>query len=126
MIRRSQCMIPMAGLLSCLPGGCAHVRTQPDIAKAAIAFLQPGKVSEEDLLLHFGAPTGRFDGERVFTWRLGRTYTGEAGPAARAVMHTGAADNDNDAWQGTLYDLVVVFDDHRLLKRFSLISVHPE
>ncbi|HZK81441.1 MAG TPA: hypothetical protein VFC46_10250 [Humisphaera sp.] len=100
-----------------LSTGCQP--TPAELSSKPVAFLRSGKVSEDDLLLHFGTPTGRFENDRVLTWRLGLTYMRELGPASRSVLPFG----DGADWQDTLYDLVVVFDGNQTMKRFRLIPV---
>ncbi|HZK81440.1 MAG TPA: hypothetical protein VFC46_10245 [Humisphaera sp.] len=121
---RAYYVIAMGGLLVLLSGGCIQSPPTPDeISRGPLAFLQPGMVSEADLLLRFGAPTGRFEGDKTITWRLGRTADGIIGPASRVVTLIVTDDNSPKDWGGTLYDLVVVFDEHQMLKRYSLLAV---
>jgi hypothetical protein len=106
-----------------LTGGCAQAVPSPAaLVNGPLSFLKPGE-SETDLLLRLGAPSGDFEKEHILTWRLGRTDNGTIAPASRVVLLYGDPDDSGSDWQGTLYDLVVVFDDQGLLKQFNLIPV---
>jgi hypothetical protein len=122
MIQPARGAIAAVGSLLILAGGCAHRPTPDEIFRGQISLLESGKTNEADLLLRFGAPTGRFEAERILTWRLGRLPDGEIKPATRVVVLVpSSAAGPSLRWDADLYDLVVVFDDHHLLKRFKLI-----
>jgi hypothetical protein len=113
-------IIAVMGLVTVVVG-CSHqpAPTPEALARQTRAFLQPGKVSEEDLLFRYGAPTGRFEGDRIFTWRLGR-LNDNLGPVSR--VRTGSSDRDMASWYGCIFNLVVEFDGQRVLKHYQLIS----
>ncbi|HET6250731.1 MAG TPA: hypothetical protein VFE47_23785 [Tepidisphaeraceae bacterium] len=121
------CIRGVAICLLIMIAGCVQHRPLDDLSRQAVAFMKPGTVSEEELLLHFGTPTFSYDNERILTWRMGRSSLNydELTPAMRPLS-AHSRDRDTTDWQGTKYDLVVVLDGHRRLQRFSLLPVHGE
>ncbi|HET6250732.1 MAG TPA: hypothetical protein VFE47_23790 [Tepidisphaeraceae bacterium] len=113
-------------LLGIVPMGCCcSPPTVEEISRGPLSFIQPGVVSKTDLLMRYGAPTGRYEEEKILIWRLGRRPRGDIVPATRIfLIHDPPGDDSGpDDWGGTLYDLVAVFDDRGLLRRYKLVPV---
>ena len=123
------------GLLG--PGGCAlppfpyssgtlDVSTVDDLPTPP-KCLRIGQTTETELLFTFGAPSGRFDHDRVMTWRLVNILyipRAELWPVAREVGLTTPYDQDElDRGDDSVYDLVVVLDDRGIVCAFRLLRV---
>jgi hypothetical protein len=80
-------------------------------------------VSKADLLLRFGAPLGSYEDGKILIWRVGRARDGLVGPASRVVVLEIPDPDGPSNWQGSIYDLVVCFDDQAMLRRHELIPV---
>ena len=121
--RRSRMSDEFAVLGSLLGPGTAcasepmHVE-EPDVSQA-VAFLEEGQTTREDVLLKFGAPAARFEDGRILTYRLileeePRVVAPEVSLRDPRIAH----------WVGAAYSLVLVFDEHNVLARQSLIRVN--
>lgn len=76
----------------------------------------------EEVLLNLGIPSTQFQGERIFTYRMGLDEKRKKGLVVVAREFIRAAPRTLE-WQLAIYDLVLVFDNHHVLQRHSLIKV---
>ena len=88
--------------------GCA---TETIGNKQLLDFLQDGKTSREEVILHLAEPSATFDGGRIVTYRLDEDTGG--------YMIQGAK---GQGWSGK-FSLVLSFDEHGVLRRHSLVRV---
>lgn len=106
-----------AVVLSVFLAGCAStpLKGQPDL----LNFVADGKTSKEEALLKLGAPSAKFSGERILTYRLGL----EPKNHGYYVVGRMSADSGWTSWAGVKYSLVLVFDDAGVLQKHSLVEV---
>ena len=106
--------------LLCFGCGPTHQQLAPDDAKQKwLSFVENGKTTREELLLKLGTPSGRFQGDRILTYRLiadGEVLT----PAPFEVMYT---PHMVSGWRENAYNLVVVFDENGVAQKHSFIKV---
>jgi hypothetical protein len=100
--------------------GCAttQIKGRADL----LDFLADGKTTKEEVLLKLGQPSGKFEGEKIFTYRLGfdthsRGYYVVQRAPAMGPEPTWAA------WINTKYSLVLVFGEQNVLRKYSLVEV---
>jgi len=100
---------------------CATPRLQladpATLLKGDLTFLQDGKTTREEVLVRLGAPSGRFEGDRILTFPLvadsqGEWHVGSLPPAAPGAFR---------AWPSGTGSLVLVFDVDGVLARHSLV-----
>jgi len=100
--------------------GCAttQIKGHADL----LEFLADGKTSKEEVLMKLGQPSGKFESEKILTYRLGFDshsrgyYVVERAPGM-GHEPTWAA------WMNTKYSLVLVFDNKDVLRKHSLVEV---
>jgi len=111
-------------LLAFLLEGCAgHLHPVEKAEQEAwLPFIEDGKTRKEEVLLHLGVPSARFQGERVFSYRL-RLDEKKQTRFVVVAREFPAADPRLLVWVLAEYDLVLVFDDRQVLQRHSLIKV---
>jgi hypothetical protein len=73
------------------------------------------------VLLRLGEPSASFEGERILTYRVGRTEAGERWLVARAVL----AGPPKRAGPAGLESLVLVFAPDGTLEKHALVAVQP-
>ena len=115
--RRISAELALAAILiSVLLTGCV---TPPDARKDLLAFLEAGRTTREEVLLKLGQPSGSFEQERIFTYRIGQY--GEQGyyiVSPKVVLPAQGA-----TWQNVHFSLVLVFDEQGRLRKHQLIRV---
>jgi hypothetical protein len=95
------------------PAGCAT--TVPGASADLLTFLEEANTTREEVLLRLGQPSGSFEQERIFTYRIGEdSEQGRYVVSAKAMM----------PWQNVHYSLVLVFDEAGTLKKQRLVTVH--
>lgn len=94
--------------------GCAargpHVDAMDGRVAAALASLVPGTSTRDDVVTEWGPPSGRFEGDRILTYRLDGRYAVPRNPGP-------------EPWSAARYSLVLVFDSRGVLERHRLIQV---
>lgn len=103
-------------LISALITGCV---TPPDARTDLLAFLEAGQTTREEVLLKLGQPSGSFEQDRIFTYRIGQY--GEHGYfiiSPKVVLPAQGA-----TWQNVHFSLVLVFDELGRLRKHHLIRV---
>ena len=92
--------------------GCATTEETGD--KRLLDFLVNGQTTKQEMILALGQPSGVYENESVYTYRLaGNSSTGFK--PSKSFSPCG--------WHDISYSLVVIFDDQDVLKRHSLVSV---
>lgn len=107
-------------LLFLLTGCATSVSRQAN--KILLDFLEDGKTTKEMVILKLGAPSGAFEGERIISYRLGRTREGyfvldqiaEARVQKSPELYSGIS--------GT-FSLVLVFDESNVLQKHSAVQI---
>lgn len=88
--------------------GCA---TETIGNKQLLDFLQDGKTSREEVILHLAEPSATFEGGRIVTYRLDEDTGGYVIRGAKG-----------HGWSEK-FSLVLSFDEHGVLRRHSLVRV---
>jgi hypothetical protein len=104
-----------------LAGWLAGCATAPVKGRAdLLAFLVDGATTRETVLLQLGQPSGRFERERILTYRLGYDEkTGNHWLVEREAGPSGWA-----AWDRARYSLVLVFDERGVLRKHARVEVN--
>ena len=101
-------------------GGCVAVPPTPaEFEQKSLAYLQDGKSTREDLLLRLGEPSGQFESQRILTYRMYSDSNGKSGVVRKESF---PADPQRPNWEGTLFNLVLVFDGSTLA-RHSVVPI---
>jgi hypothetical protein len=101
---------PMVG---CLSNASRPERDVLDMS-VHLPYLKDGKTLKEEILLKLGEPSGRFEGERILTYRMADDENGG---------YSVASPQGIGGWETARYSLVMVFDDHLVLKTHNLVRV---
>ena len=104
-----------------LPLLASCATTSPPVEKIAekafLEVLEDGKASKQMVILKLGQPSGTFEGEKIVTYRIGKDEQGYF-----VVDRQGSALVLTD-WTGTRFSLVLIFDQHNVLQKHSLVPV---
>ena len=85
--------------------------------KAFLEVLEDGKTPKQMVMLKLGQPSGTFEGERIFTYRIGKDETGYFmldRPTGAPVRY---------GWTETKFSLVLIFDENNVLQKHSMVPV---
>ena len=100
--------------------GCATapppLRGSPDL----LTFLSDGRTSRTAAITTLGQPSGRFESEKILTYRLGF----EPRNSGYYVVERETAGSSWPTWTATKFSLVLVFDDAGVLHNHSLVKVN--
>ena len=99
--------------------GCATpppLKGSPDL----LNFLSDGKTAREEVIITLGQPSGRFEAEKILTYRLGY----EPQNKGYAVVEREATGCGWPTWMAAKFSLVLVFDDAGILRKHSLVKVN--
>ena len=99
-----------------LSAGCVAQPTAQQWEQNALAFLVDGSTTREQILLKLGEPTGRFESDRILTYRIARKDPDEVRVIPRST-DVGAPN-----YSGIDYSLVLVFSGN-VLHTHSLVPV---
>ena len=105
-----------AYLLLPLLAGCATTSLHAD--KTLLEFLEDGKTSKQMVILKLGQPSGTFEMEKIVTYRIGR----ENEKGYFMLDRQGGAPVPG-GWTGAKFSLVLIFDEHHVLQKHSLVPV---
>ena len=106
-----------AYLLLPVLAGCATSRLLAD--KTLLEFLEDGKTSKHMVILKLGQPSGTFDGEKIVTYRIGAEEKEEG----YFVLNLQGGPPVPGRWTGAKFSLVLIFDEHNVLQKHSLVPV---
>jgi hypothetical protein len=100
--------------------GCATtpppLKTSPDL----LNFLSDGKTTKTEAIITLGQPSGRFESEKILTYRLGV----EPRNSGFYVVERETTTNGWPTWTAAKFSLVLVFDDAGILQKHSLVEVN--
>jgi hypothetical protein len=100
--------------------GCA---TQPLKGRADLLdFLADGKTTREEVITALGQPSGRFEKDRILTYRLG--FQSETKSFYIVERESSPSIRGWATWMNANYSLVLIFDDTGILKKHSLDKVN--
>jgi hypothetical protein len=99
--------------------GCHAHRTEPvghgESEPAVLNFLQDGATTRNAVRERLGEPSGRFEDNRILTYRLNTRY--EVVPG---TLYPGSTSTE---WRKERYSLVLIFGDDGVLERHRLIRI---
>ena len=104
-------MLSLAGCATAPP-----VKGRPDL----LNFLTDGKTKKEEVLTTLGRPSGRFESQKILTYRLGY----EAKNNGYYVVKREPTPSGWPVWTLTKFSLILVFDDASVLQKHSLVKVN--
>jgi hypothetical protein len=100
--------------------GCATtpppLKGSPDL----LNFLADGKTTQTEAIITLGQPSGRFEAEKILTYRLGF----EPRNNGYYIVERETTTNGWPTWMAAKFSLVLVFDDAGILKKHSLVKVN--
>ena len=98
--------------------GCAttQIKGHPDL----LNFLADGKTTRTEAIITLGQPSGRFESEKILTYRLGF----EPRNSGYYVVERENTTNGWPTWTEAKFSLVLVFDDAGILQKHSLVKVN--
>jgi len=100
--------------------GCA---TTPPLLKGSpdlLNFLADGKTTRTEAIITLGQPSGRFESEKILTYRLGF----EPRNSGYYVVERENTTNGWPTWTEAKFSLVLVFDDAGILQKHSMVKVN--
>jgi hypothetical protein len=98
--------------------GCATQLTPQQWQENALGFIQDGRTTREQVMLKLGGPTGRFEADRILTYRIARAGDGDV----KVVEREKYSDLIGDNWQAADYSLVLVFAGN-IVEKHSVVPV---
>ncbi|MGA9450994.1 MAG: hypothetical protein WBW41_06580 [Verrucomicrobiia bacterium] len=100
--------------------GCATtpppLKGNPDL----LIFLLDGKTTRTEAITTLGQPSGRFESDKILTYRLGY----EPKNNGYAVVEREPTASGWPTWTAAKFSLVLVFDDAGILQKHSLVKVN--
>lgn len=107
--------------------GCAS--TPPKGRADLLDFLADGKTTKEEAITALGQPSGRFDSERILTYRLGfeprnQGYYLVEREAGSSAWPAGSQSSGWPTWSRASFSLVLVFNEMAVLEKHSLVKVN--
>ena len=100
--------------------GCATTPPPLKGSPELLSFLTEGKTSWEAVITTLGQPSGRFESEKILTYRLGF----EPRNSGYYVVERETTANGWPTWTAAKFSLVLVFDDAGILRKHSLVKVN--
>ena len=100
--------------------GCATTPPPLNGSPELLSFLTDGKTSREAVITTLGPPFGRFESEKILTYRLGF----EPRNSGYYVVEREITANGWPTWTAAKFSLVLVFDDAGILLKHSLVKVN--
>jgi len=99
--------------------GCA---TPPPLKGRAdlMSFLAVGITTRQDVMVRLGAPSGRFENEKILTYRLGY----EPKNQGYYVVEREGGPGGWPTWIWAKYSLVLVFNEAGVLEKHALVEVN--
>ena len=110
------CLAAMAG---CSQGGLTGPVDAEQEGLQLPLSLEPGKTKKEDVLLAFGPPSAKFEGERILSYRLRRS--GDKLIIVPPIQDPG--EPAYSTWANADHNLMLVFDGEQVLRRSSLLRM---
>jgi len=96
---------------------CATLRGNPDL----LTFLVDGRTTRTEVLTTLGQPSGRFENDRILTYRIGV----ESKNNGYYIVEREVASNAKwPTWLQAKYSLVLEFDVNGVLRKHPLVKVN--
>ena len=110
----------LVSILALALAGCATtpppLKGRPDL----LTFLSDGKTTRSEAIVTLGQPSGRFESEKILTYRLGFELRNNG----YYVVERETTTNGWPTWTAAKFSLVLVFDDTGILQKHSLVKVN--
>jgi len=100
--------------------GCATTPPPLKVSPDLLNFLSDGKATRTEAIITLGQPSGRFESEKILTYRLGF----EPRNSGYYVVERETTANGWPTWTAAKFSLVLVFDDAGILQKHSLVKVN--
>ena len=100
--------------------GCATTPPPLKGSPELLSFLADGKTTRTEAIMTLGQPSGRFESEKILTYRLGF----EPRNSGYYVVERETTANGWPTWTAAKFSLVLVFDDAGILLKHSLVKVN--
>ncbi|MBN2514110.1 MAG: hypothetical protein JXB18_14320 [Sedimentisphaerales bacterium] len=84
-------------------------------------FLIDGKTTRADVVMTLGQPSGRFEKDKILTYRLGFESKNNCYYLVEREVPTNA---NWSTWRQAKYSLVLMFDEYGVLLKHSLVEVN--
>jgi len=99
--------------------GCAatSLKGNPDL----LTFLVDGRTTRTEVLTTLGQPSGRFEKDRILTYRIGVESENNG---YYIVEREVVPDDKWPSWVQAKYSLVLEFDDNGVLRKHPLVKVN--
>jgi hypothetical protein len=113
---KTEILIILLGALTFAGCATAPLKGRADL----LNFLADGKTTQEQVFTGLGQPSGRFEADKILTYRLGYEPMNHGYyPVERETTPSGWP-----TWVLTKFSLVLVFDDAGVLRKHSLVPVN--
>lgn len=98
--------------------GCATPQSPPPTV--LLDFITDGQTTKQEIIVKLGEPSGRFESEKILTYRL------RAAPKSDGyyVVQRETTTSGLPTWSLANFSLVLVFDDANVLRQHSLVKVN--
>jgi hypothetical protein len=100
--------------------GCATTPPPLNGSPDLLNFLSDGKTTRTEAIMTLGQPSGRFEAEKILTYRLGF----EPQNSGYYVVEREATGSGWPTWTAAKFSLVLVFDDGGILRKHSVVKVN--
>lgn len=109
--------IPAILILVLALAGCATgpPKGNPEL----LDFLADNRTTKEEVILKLGQPSGRFDSEKILTYRLGY----KARNHGYYLVERESSWGSEPVWANRRFSLVLVFGAQNILRQHSLVEV---
>jgi len=112
----SKCLLILSLALTLVSCATTQIKGRPDL----LNFLTDGKTKKEEILTTLGQPSGRFESQKILTYRLGFVPKNNG----YYVVEREITPSGWPMWTLSQYSLVLVFDDVGVLQKHSLVKVN--
>ena len=116
MIAQRLSRLVVALLTACLVAACATTQSVPGASPELLTFLADGTTARSDVVLRLGQPSSTLEHEHILTYRIGED-------AKHGLFVIDGKPLLAVPWETARHNLVLVFDDHGVLQRHSLVLV---
>ena len=110
----------LGAVLALMLAGCATppppMKGSPDL----LSFMADGKTTKAEVIATLGQAAGRFEGEKILTYRLGF----EPRNNGYYLVERESRKSGWPVWSKAAFSLVLVFDDASVLQQHSLVKVN--
>jgi hypothetical protein len=112
-------LIVLLALAGCETPQLEPLQDEDVLGAQLLSFLADGYTTRERVLLELGTPSAQFEGQRILTYQIRASTTGDVEVfwPRRSEIHPVMTN-----WQNDIFSLVLVFDDAGVLARHSVVG----